>query len=186
MSDTALLVIDAQESFRQRQNWFEVDSPTYLSNQQALIDGARTRGWRIVRVLHSEPEGIFSLASGFVRPLAELQMSPDAEFIKTRHSALVGSGLDVWLIENGIRRLVISGIRTEQCCETTTRHASDLGWQVDYVTEATHTFPIIDAKGQVHSVADLKARTAAVLDGRFARVCTIAEALSGRAEAEAA
>jgi nicotinamidase-related amidase len=59
MTDTALLVIDAQESFRQRANWHEVDSQTYLSNQQALIDGAQRKGWKIVRVFHAEPEGIF-------------------------------------------------------------------------------------------------------------------------------
>jgi len=185
MSDTAVLVIDAQESFRQRQNWFETDYATYLRNQQALIDGAQAKGYAVIRVLHVEPEGIFSLASGFVRPLAELQLSPDAEFHKTRHSALVGSGLDVWLTENGIRRLIVSGIRTEQCCETTTRHASDLGWQVDYVTEATHTMALTDKTGRTWSVEELKARTAAVLDGRFARVCTIAEALAGAPKAAA-
>ena len=186
MSDTALLVIDAQESFRQRQNWFETEYATYLRNQQALIDGARVEGYAVLRVLHVEPEGIFSLASGFVRPLAELQLTPDAEFLKTRHSALVGSGLDVWLTEHGIRRLIVSGIRTEQCCETTTRHASDLGWQVDYVTEATHTMALTDKTGRTWSVEELKARTAAVLDGRFARVCTIAEALAGMPKAAAA
>lgn len=186
MSDTALLVIDAQESFRQRPIWFETDHATYLGNQQTLIDGARAAGHRIVRILHVEPEGVFSLASGFVRPIVELQLTPDAEFFKTRHSALVGSGLDVWLTENGIRRLIVSGIRTEQCCETTTRHASDLGWQVDFVTEATHTTPLTDKTGRTWSVEDLKARTAAVLDGRFARVCTIAEALTGAPKAAAA
>jgi nicotinamidase-related amidase len=186
MSDTAVLVIDAQESFRQRQNWFETDYATYLRNQQALIDGARAKGHTVIRVLHVEPEGIFSLASGFVRPLAELQLTPDAEFLKTRHSALVGSGLDVWLTENGIRRLIVSGIRTEQCCETTTRHASDLGWQVDYVTEATHTMALTDKTGRTWSVEELKARTAAVLDGRFARVCSIAEALAGAPKSAAA
>ena len=36
MSDTALLIIDAQESFRQRASWHEVDSPGYLDRQQAL------------------------------------------------------------------------------------------------------------------------------------------------------
>ena len=186
MSDTAVLVIDAQESFRQRQNWFETDYTTYLRNQQTLIDGARAKGHAVIRVLHVEPEGIFSLASGFVRPLAELQLAPDAEFHKTRHSALVGSGLDVWLTEHGIRRLIVSGIRTEQCCETTTRHASDLGWQVDYVTEATHTMALTDKTGRTWSVEELKARTAAVLDGRFARVCTIAEALADAPKAAAA
>ena len=186
-TDTALLVIDAQESFRQRQNWFETDYATYLANQKRLIEGAIAAGHKVVRVLHLEPEGIFSKASGFVRPLAELaDLHVDAEFIKTRHSALVGSGLDVWLTENGIRRLIVSGIRTEQCCETTTRHASDLGWRVDYVTEATHTMALTDATGRTWSVEDLKARTAAVLDGRFARVCTIAEALELAPKAAAA
>lgn len=187
MTDTALLVIDAQESFRQRANWHEVDSPAYLRNQQALIDGALAKGWKIVRVLHGEPEGIFSLASGFVTPISDLKLDkPDLEFIKQRHSAFVGSPLEVFLVENGIRRLVISGIRTEQCCETTTRHGSDLGWQVDYVTEATHTMPLTDATGKTWTVEELKARTAAVLNGRFARVCTIAEALVGAPKAAAA
>ena len=36
----------------------------------------------------------------------------------------------------------ICGIRTEQCCETTARVASDLGYQVTFVTEATATNPI--------------------------------------------
>jgi nicotinamidase-related amidase len=164
-----------------------VDSFTYLKNQQALIDGARTKGWKIVRVLHAEPEGIFSLASGFVTTISDLKLeNPDLDIIKQRHSAFVGSPLEVFLIENGIRRLVISGIRTEQCCETTTRHGSDLGWQVDYVTEATHSMPLTDATGKTWSVEELKARTAAVLDGRFARVCTIAEALAGAPKAAAA
>lgn len=179
MSDTALLIIDAQESFRQRQSWYEIDSSGYLARQQALIDGATAQGHRIVRVLHSEPEGIFSLASGFVRPLAELVYEPDFEVIKTRHSAFAGTGLAIWLIENGIRRLIVSGIRTEQCCETTTRHASDLGWSVDFVTEATHTMPLTDATGHTWSPDEIKARTAAVLDGRFARVTAIAGALAG-------
>jgi nicotinamidase-related amidase len=184
---SALLVIDAQESFRQRQNWHDTDTATYLARQQALIDGATAAGWKIVRILHAEPEGIFSLASGFVTPIADLRYERvDLEFIKWRHSAFVGSPLEVFLIENGISRLVISGLRTEQCCETTTRHGSDLGWQVDYVTEATHTFPLTDATGHTWSVEDLKARTAAVLDGRFARVCTIAEALAGAPRAAAA
>lgn len=185
MSDTALLVIDAQESFRQRQNWFEIDTATYLARQQTLIDGARDKGYRIVHVLHAEPEGIFSIASGFVRPLAELRCEPDHSITKSRHSALIGTDLAVWLTENGISRLIISGIRTEQCCETTARNASDMGWQVDFVTEATLTMPITDATGHTWSPEDIKARTAAVLDGRFARIVTVEAALNGPQAASA-
>ena len=185
--NTALIVIDAQESFRQRAAWAQTDETSYLEHQQALIDGATAKGWKIIRVLHAEPEGVFSLASGFVKPISDLKLeNPDLDFIKQRHSAFVGTPLEVFLVENGIRRLVISGIRTEQCCETTARHSSDLGWQVDYVTEATHTMPLTDATGKTWTVDEIKARTAAVLDGRFARVCTIADALASAPKAVAA
>lgn len=182
ITDTALLVIDAQESFRHRPYWSEADTTAYFDRQQALIDGARAAGIAVVQIFHVEPEGAFSLASGWVAALAPLRVAADAVFHKARHSALVSSGLDVWLTERGIRRLLISGIRTEQCCETTTRHASDLGYAVDFVSEATLTFAMRDARGRDWSAAEIKARTELVLDQRFARIATVAEALAGTAK----
>ena len=148
-----------------------------------MIAGAGTLGLPIVRVLHSDgppsADNPFAHASGHVRPLDGLaEFSAAASFTKSRHSALVGTGLDVWLTQNGIGRLIVSGIRTEQCCETTTRHASDLGWQVDFVPEATLTWDMAQQGGQTLAAADIKARTATVLAGRFARICTVDEALS--------
>lgn len=175
---TALLVIDAQESFRQRPYWREDGAATYMARQQALIDGARTRGIPVVRIFHVDGDGPFAEASGFITTLAPLRVDADATFRKSRHSALVGSGLDVWLTQHGIRRLIVSGIRTEQCCETTTRHASDLGYEVDYVGEATLTFPMVDATGREWSAAEIRARTELVLDGRFARIATVEQALA--------
>src|SRR5690242_17351036 len=139
-SDTALIVVDAQESFRHRPYWSAADAAAYIARQQALVDGAVARGIPVVQIFHVEDEGVFSHASGFVRTMQGLAIAPDATFHKRSHSALVGSGLDVWLVQHGIRRLIVSGIRTEQCCETTTRHASDIGYRVDYVSEATLTF----------------------------------------------
>ncbi|MCU0883251.1 MAG: isochorismatase family protein, partial [Hyphomonadaceae bacterium] len=170
---TALLVIDAQESFRHRPYFEEDELDSYLLNQQALITGAQQAGIPVVQVLHVEPEGAFSEASGLVRTLAPLKLSPEFVVRKERHSALVGSGLDVWLVQRAVQRLIISGIRTEQCCETTTRHASDLGYQVDFCTEATATFPMIDKAGHRWSSAEIKARSELVLEGRFARIVTV-------------
>jgi nicotinamidase-related amidase len=120
----------------------------------------------------------FALESGFVQPLAELTpFEPAATFYKSRHSALVGTGLEVWLTQNGIQKLIISGIRTEQCCETTTRHASDLGWQVDYCLDATLTWGMQQLDGTTLVAADIKARTATVLKDRFATICSVAQAL---------
>lgn len=185
-SDTALIVIDVQESFRHRPYFSEADVPAFLAKQQALIDGAKATGIPIVQIFHVEDSGPFAESSGLVRPLEPLAITPDAVFRKRRHSALVGSGLDVWLTRNGIRRLIVSGIRTEQCCETTTRHASDLGYAVDYVGEATLTFAMTDAAGRSWSAAEIRARTELVLAGRFARIATVEEALAQPMQAIAA
>jgi nicotinamidase-related amidase len=179
MSDVALLVIDVQESFRHRPFWSDADVPPFTERLQALIDGAGQRGIPVLQVFHVAETGPFAFASGHVRTLEPVVIAPAAIFHKRRHSALVDSGLAGWLTQHGIRRLIVSGIRTEQCCETTTRHASDCGWSVDFVTEATLTFDMIHPDGRRFSADDIKARTELVLTGRFARVATVSEALAG-------
>lgn len=183
---TCLIVIDAQESFRQRPYFTDVDLPAYIAAQNALIDGCVAQGVPIVRVFHVDgpklASNAFALESGHVKPLAELNtFEAAATFHKNRHSALVGTGLEVWLVQNGIQKLIISGIRTEQCCETTTRHASDLGWRVDYCLDATLTWDMQHLDGSVLTAADIKARTAAVLKDRFATICSVQQALAGAA-----
>lgn len=179
--DTALIVIDVQESFRQRAVWQDDIARPFIRNVQALIDGAVKRNIPVVQILHTDNDDVFQLESGFVRTLDGVEIEPAVQFYKKRHSALVESGLNIWLTERGIRKLIICGIRTEQCCETTTRHASDLGYQVDYVTEATLTFPMQHASGQFFSIEDIKMRTELVLAGRFARIVTVEQALQSAA-----
>jgi len=182
----ALVVIDAQESFRHRPYFRPEGLPAFIERQQALIDGAVARGLPVLQVFHVEDSGPFAESSGGVRSLEPLRIAPDAVFRKRRHSALVGTGLDVWLTRHGVRRILVSGIRTEQCCETTTRHASDLGFDVDFVTEATLTFPMRDAAGREWSAREIAERTELVLAGRFARVLTVEAALAAAAGREAA
>jgi nicotinamidase-related amidase len=180
---TCLIVIDVQESFRHRPYFTEAGIEAYLQVQNALIAGCEERGIPVVRVLHTDgparADNPFAIESGHVVPMRGLrEFAPAASFLKRRHSALVGTGLDVWLTKNGINRLIVSGIRTEQCCETTTRHASDLGWEVDYVVDATHTFDMEQPDGSPLNAAAIKARTATVLSGRFATLCTVDQALA--------
>jgi nicotinamidase-related amidase len=186
---SCLLLIDIQESFRHRPYFTERDLPAFLEAQNALIEAAQRYGVPIVRVFHVDgpktAANSFALESGHVRPLEGLRdAQPAATFHKSRHSALVGTGLDVWLTQNGIGRIVVSGIRTEQCCETTTRHASDLGFAVDYVTDATLTFDMQNQDGTTLSAADIKQRTATVLKDRFATICTAPQAIERMARAE--
>jgi nicotinamidase-related amidase len=175
---TVLLVIDAQQSFQHHPYWSELDAPVFLERMQALIDGAKARRIPIVQIFHVEEEGVFSLSSGHVRTFAALSITPDVIIHKHRHGARIGSDLPIWLTEHGVRHLIISGIRTEQCCETTARHASDLGYAVDFVSEATLTFAMSDRQGRRWTSDEIKARTELVLDGRFARVLGVDEALA--------
>jgi nicotinamidase-related amidase len=188
---TALLLIDVQNSFTQRPYW-QVDAlPAFLDRTQALVRGCGEAGIPLVRILHVEgpksPDNPFSHASGRVQPLDGLcDFQATATFEKTRHSALVGTGLPVWLREHGIRRLIVAGIRTEQCCETTTRHASDEGFTVDFVSEATLTFDMQTLDGERLAARDIVRRTEAVLQGRFATVCSVDQALARARTAVAA
>jgi nicotinamidase-related amidase len=183
---TALLVIDVQESFRARPYWQPEELPAFLTNTQGLIDGCRERGVPVLQVFHQEPaedvRNPFHPASGLVRAMPELKLDADAVFYKEVHSALYGttSGgvtLEKWLRDHGVEEILVTGIRTEQCCETTTRHASDLGFKVRFATDATLTFPMRSRAGRMFSAAEIRERTELVLDGRFAQIVSAAEAL---------
>ncbi|NWJ24580.1 isochorismatase family protein [Rhizobium sp. RM] len=175
--NTALLVIDVQESFRHAPYFDDSEISAFLGKQQALIDGAQAAGIPVVQIFHVDGDKAFSQESGYVRTFEGLRLTPSVTFHKNRHSAFAGTGLDIWLTKNGINKLIVSGIRTEQCCETTTRHASDLGYSVDYVTEATLTFPMTHSSGATFSAEDIRTRTELVLAGRFARITTVEGAL---------
>ncbi len=183
MMKNCLIVIDAQESFRHRPYYTAHGMPAYLAAQNALIAGCVARGVPVVRIFHVDgpaaADNAFALESGYVRPIEGLaDFAAAATFHKSRHSALVGTGLEVWLRQNQIGKIIVSGIRTEQCCETTTRHASDLGYAVDYVLDATLTWDMQQPDGKTLNAADIKMRTATVLQDRFAQVVTVDSALA--------
>ena len=172
---TALIVIDVQQSFEQRPYWSDAGVDAFMSRVQQLIDRAEASGTPVLQVFHEEPSGVFARSSGFVKALAALRIKPTDVFYKNVHSALFGrnasgQSLEAWLRANGIEHVVVTGIRTEQCCETTTRHASDSGFKVTYALDATLTFPMVAKSGRTYSAADLIERTALVLQDRFAEV----------------
>jgi nicotinamidase-related amidase len=188
-TDTALLVVDAQESFRQRPDlWAATANPEVLANIGQLVDHARAAGDLIVWVTHAEPgtEGVFDPALGFVRVVSELEpQDGDIQVTKTSINAFTTTNLQQQFMLRGIRKVVVCGIRTEQCCETTARVASDLGLEVEFVTDATTTndIPAAEAYAAI-SGADLMRRTETVLGARgFASIVTTAQRVGSTAAA---
>ena len=175
---TALLVIDVQQSFLHRPYFDAGELAAFVPGVQRLIDRAETAGIPVLQIFHVEnehPENPFSFASGFVKALPELRIRATEVFHKSVHSAMFasnaeGQSVDYWLRAHGVERLIITGIRTEQCCETTARHASDLGYKVTFAIDATLTFRMVSESGRTFTTEDLRERTALVLDGRFANV----------------
>jgi nicotinamidase-related amidase len=187
----ALLVIDVQESFRQRPNWAVVNHPDIADRCGRLVDAARAAGDLVVWVLHTEPGTgtVFDPATGHVRLIEGLSPAAGEPVLhKTAHNAFTTTNLQQLLTAAGVGEVVVCGIRTEQCCETTARLASDLGYRVLFATEATATQPIPhpDAPAD-RTVAELLAdprtlpadevvaRTEYALAGRFATLVTIDE-----------
>ena len=179
---TALLVIDVQESFRQRDSWAEISAPDIADRVARLVDHARARGDEVVWVLHTEPGTgtVFDPALGFVALLPGLTPRDGEPVLhKTSHNAFTTTNLGQWLTTHGVDEVVVTGIRTEQCCETTARLASDLGYRVRFVLDATATQPLArhDGRGSL-SADEVQERTAAALQGRFADVVSLADVLA--------
>jgi hypothetical protein len=166
--------VSAKQSFTRMPFWTEDDLPVFQSALLKLEQGCRARQVPVVHIFHCGNSGAFAPDSGFVNALAWLPGEPAVRFDKHTHNAITDTGLDLWLRRHGIQKIIISGIRTEQCCETTARVGSDLGYSVDFVTEATLTFPMTHAgTGVTFSAQDIKTRTELVLQDRFARVVNV-------------
>ncbi|MCS0603736.1 isochorismatase family protein [Streptomyces sp. LP11] len=187
----ALIVIDVQESFRAQPLWPVVSEPKIADQVSRLVRVARDAGDLVVWVLHEEPGsgGVFDPALGHVRLMEGLRREEGEPLVrKTSHNAFTTTNLQQLLTERGIGELTVCGIRTEQCVETTTRLAADLGYRVTLAVDATATHPLPHRDAPAgQSVAELLAdprtlsarevirRTEYALAGRFATIATVAE-----------
>ena len=102
--------------------------------------------------------------------------SPELLISKRVNSSFYGTpDLDAWLRYEGIDQVVICGITTNHCCETTARMAGNLGYDTYFVIDATHTFDRVGLDGTTVPAATLSAITATNLHGEFATVVTTDE-----------
>ncbi|MEU7801698.1 isochorismatase family protein [Micromonospora arborensis] len=191
MSRAALVVIDVQESFRQRPIWAYGSNPDLVRQVQRLVAAAREGGDLVVWVLHSEPGtgGLFDPALGHVRLIEGLAPAEgEPTLVKTAHNAFTTTNLQQLLTQAGIHDITVCGIRTEQCVETTTRVGADLGYRMTFVSDATLTFPIphrdvpetatveeILADPRTLTNEQIVTRTEYALAGRFATIRTVDE-----------
>ena len=156
------------------------------------------RGPRLVRFLRLPSESGILVSSvepnSPLRPgtpgneLRELLMGePNLLVSKHVHSAFCGTpDLHAWLGARGIRAVVICGVTTNHCCETTARLANDWGYDVTFVIDATHTFDRRGPDGVVVPAETLALVTAANLHEEFAKVTSTQDLLAALPESATA
>ena len=190
-SNPALIVIDAQNGFEDAAFWGPRNNPQADANIAALLARWRERGWPVVLVRHDsdnpasplfpgQPGHDFKdyvLAAGDAGSLSVA--NPAGLLVSKRvNSAFYGEpALEPWLRRNGLGTVVICGITTNHCCETTARMAGNLGFETFFAIDATHTFDRLSPSGETVSAQALSNVSATNLHGEFATVLGTRELL---------
>ncbi|MFH1865671.1 MAG: isochorismatase family protein [Candidatus Eisenbacteria bacterium] len=149
---TALLVVDMQ-------GWFlEPTSHAYLPSAAHIVPGLaslsrvfRENGLPVVFTRHlntQEDAGALGLWwSDLIRvedPLSEIASALDTSvgvvLTKNQYDAFHGTGLEDMLRERGVKRVVVTGVATHLCCETTARSAFVRGFEVTFPVDGTATY----------------------------------------------
>ncbi len=135
------------------QNYFLRIAGRILGNVQKLVDFFRKKGLPIVYTMHGhkDPEkdggmllewwGDLIMEGSWEHKLIEgLNPLPGEKVVKkNRYSAFYGTELEAFLRGKGVTDLVITGVMTNLCCETTARDAFVRDFRVFFVEDATST-----------------------------------------------
>jgi isochorismate hydrolase len=146
IAKTALLVIDMQRCF-------SGIAQSIFGNVMALIDACRSVGVPVIFTRHGhrnpkEDGGMLAKWWGDLISYGSSEwelidgLKPEnSELLidKTRYSAFHETELDEWLQRTGMEELIITGVMTNCCCETTARDAFVRDYRVFFVADATAT-----------------------------------------------
>lgn len=180
----ALLVIDLQVGFEDPV-WGARNNPACEDNVAALVSEWRRAQRPLVFVRHDSRVIGSPLAPAAPgnRFKPQLDGEPDLLVEKSVHSAFYGRpDLDAWLQQNGVEGVVIAGITTDHCCETTARMAGDLGYRVLFAVDATHTFDRRLPSGEVVGADEVTRVSAASLHDEFCQVVFTAGLMEASAQ----
>ncbi|MFI5476353.1 cysteine hydrolase family protein [Streptomyces cacaoi] len=183
--NAALVVIDVQKGFEELDFWGSRNNLGADDNIAALIDVWQGTGRPVVFVRHDSVKPESPLRSGYVgNDFKEYVQErrgkgAGAELLitKTVNSAFLGTpDLGAWLTAEGISQIVVAGIQTNMCAETTARMGGNLGYDVLFAYDATYTFDLEGPFGWRWFAEELAQASAVSLHGGgFARVVTTQE-----------
>jgi nicotinamidase-related amidase len=180
--NAALVLVDVQQAFDDPM-WGPSNNPDCEANVGRLLAHWREHGGTVVFVRHDSVEPGSPLAPSLPGNAfkAVVEGEPDLLVTKEVNSAFLGTPrLEPWLRDRGIDAIVIAGIQTNMCCETTARMGGNLGFDVAFALDATRTFDRDDPLNGGRIDADTLARVTAVnLHDEFAQVMSTDALIAG-------
>ncbi len=187
-SRTALVNVDMQNAFVEGTPLSAPNGVALLEPVNRIAAACRSAGIKVIHTLHvtradgsnlgTMGELIEPVRAGYIKEgseTAKLHPGVDVEkddilLYKPRYGSFTGTDLDLVLRGNGIDTIVVTGICTNICCETTAREAAMRDYHVFFVSDGTETFPLGDL-----SVEQIKKATLATLQLAFAEIISTSD-----------
>jgi nicotinamidase-related amidase len=179
MAPTALIVVDLQLG-TEDPSWGPRNNPDCADNVAALLDAWRSAEQPVVYIRHDSVEPGSTLRPG--EPGNDLHpvLAGEPDLLVTKHVSSAFHGepdLGAWLRARDIERLVMCGVQTNMCCETSARVAAVLGFDVSFVLDATYTHDRVTRDGELISADMLAQVTAVNFEPEFGRVVSTRDAI---------
>jgi nicotinamidase-related amidase len=136
---SALIVIDVQQALCSGQYAaFEIDA--VIERINVLSTKARAAGMPVILVQHEEEGGPLPYGGEGWQLAAALTVQPDDLRVrKTTPDSFHQTNLHQLLRERGVDALLICGLQTDFCVDTTVRRAFTLGYSATLVADAHST-----------------------------------------------
>ncbi len=188
-SKMALVNVDMQNCFVENSPIAAPGGLEVLGRINALAEACRANGVQVVHTAHvvrddgsnigvmgeiipPVNDGVINKSAPSAALHAGLEIRDgDIVLDKPRFGAFHGTDIELILRSKGIDTIIVTGIATNFCCETTAREANVRDFRVFFLSDGTATFPIGDL-----SAEDLQAATCATFG--FAQVITVDEMIA--------
>lgn len=135
---SALLIIDVQHALCTGE-WAAFDIDRVIARINAVATKARTAGAPVVLIQHEDDGPLQFGTDGWQLAEGLSKLPGDIRLRKMTTDSFHHTDLNRLLQERGITNLVICGLQSEFCIDTTVRRAVALGYQVVLVTDAHST-----------------------------------------------
>ena len=149
MSNTALIVIDMQTGLLEDKNNPIFNEKQLIHNVNSLILKARDADATVIFVRHTESEGPLQIHRPGWQISSEIKMYNDDIIInKYTPDSFYQTILEDILKKLNVTKLVIAGLQSEYCIDTTCRRAFTMGYDTVLISDAHSTCnsPLLSAE----------------------------------------